>query len=66
MFAPKDVLPPRRAGSPLSPEQAAIADKLQRYYQLHSVGPTPARLQMLLDELMRRSEAQRRLGEFQA
>ena len=35
----------------LTVEQAAIGLGLQRYYQIHSVGPTPARLQILLNLL---------------
>lgn len=55
-FEVPDVLLPRQAGDVLSNEQAAVALALQRYYQLHSVGPTPSRLQMLLNELMEKSE----------
>jgi hypothetical protein len=56
MLEVKPAAPSKDTG-PLSPEQIAIGQNLQRYYQLHSVGPTPTRLQMLLDELMRRSQA---------
>ena len=48
--------PAHQSGGLLSPAQFAIGKKLQSYYQLHCVGPTPERLQMLLDEFQRRSE----------
>ena len=57
MFEAKDVLPHQTHGDLLSPAQAGIARNLQSYYQFHSAGPTPQRLQMLRDELKRRAEA---------
>ena len=54
------VVPKRKDGDLLSPEQAAIALNLRRYYQLIAVGPTPKRLQMLLAELTRRAEVRPR------
>ncbi len=35
--------------------QKGIAEKLRQYYQLECMRPTPARLQMLLDELTLRA-----------
>jgi hypothetical protein len=43
----------------IPPEWRAVGRGLQQYYQIHAVGPTPARLQMLLNELMRRGEIER-------
>ena len=55
MWKPK--VPAHPNGGPLTPAQRAIIGlQLQSYYQLHCVGPTPARLKMLLDELLRRLE----------
>ena len=58
MLEVKDVLPTSDDGDLLSPEQAAVGLSLRRYYQLH-LGPTPARLRMLLIEFARRVEATR-------
>ena len=44
-------LPQRKDDNVLTVEQAAIGLGLQRYYPIHSVGPTPARLQILLNLL---------------
>ena len=44
-------LPQRKDDNVLTVEQAAIGLGLQRYYPIHSVGPTPARLQILLSLL---------------
>jgi hypothetical protein len=55
MLEVKDVPFERPDGDLLSPEQNAIAISLRHYYQFIAVGPTPKRLQMLLDELMRRA-----------
>ena len=63
MLEVKDPFPIEKAGGPLSSEQSAIGRTLRHYYQLHSVGPTPTRLQMLLHELERRSEAQSRMNK---
>ena len=57
MFEAPDVLPQQLEPDRLSPEQSAIALGLQRYYQFVCVGPTPKRMQMLLDELQRRAAA---------
>ena len=59
MFDVKDIVSNDSDGGPLSPEQAAVGLSLRRYYQLHPLGPTPARLRMLLTELERRVEATR-------
>ena len=56
-FENADLPTRRKAGDVLSNEQAAVALKLQRYYQLHSVGSTPARLQTLLNELIAKADA---------
>jgi hypothetical protein len=48
--------PPKRFGG-LSSDQAGIGRQLQRYYQLGCVDPTPADLEMLLQELRRRTKA---------
>jgi hypothetical protein len=47
----------RKAGDLLSNEQAAVGLKLQRYYPIHCVGPTPSRLQTLLNQLTGKAEA---------
>jgi hypothetical protein len=53
------------AQSPSAPKvepravREAIGQQLRRYYQMECVRPTPARLQMLLDELMRRAGSDR-------
>jgi hypothetical protein len=53
----KPTVPAHPNDSPLTPAQlATIGLQLQSYYQLHCGGPTPKRLQMLLDEFQRRSE----------
>ena len=57
MFKASDVVPKMQGSSALTPEQASIGLGLHRYYQFASVGPTPKRMQMLLNELMRRAEA---------
>ena len=57
MLTPRDVLWAWGQDGTLSPEQAAIAQNLQRYYQLRSIGPTPKRLQILLHELRQRADA---------
>ena len=44
-------LPQRKDDNVLTVEQAAIGLGLQRYYPIHSVGPAPARLQILLNLL---------------
>ena len=44
-------LPQRKDDNVLTVEPAAIGLGLQRYYPIHSVGPTPARLQILLNLL---------------
>ena len=44
-------LPQPKDDNVLTVEQAAIGLGLQRYYPIHSVGPTPARLQILLNLL---------------
>ena len=44
-------------GDLLSMAQAAVGQSLQHYYQFHAAGPTPTRLQMLLNELNQRAEA---------
>ena len=49
-------VPPKRNGDLLSTEQAVVARSLQRHYQLYSVGPTPSRLQTLLNEFMGRTK----------
>ena len=59
MLEVKDVLANGDNGDLLSPEQAAVGLSLRRYYQLHPLGPTPARLRMLLTEFERRVEATR-------
>ena len=46
----------------LSAVQEAVALDLRNYYQMQCVGPTPRRLQMLLDEVLRRVEAGRTTG----
>ena len=51
-----DTVPGTPIRSVLTPTQASIGLGLQRYYQLMSVGPTPQRMQMLLDEFLRRAE----------
>lgn len=56
MLEVKPTLPVQAPGNPLTPEQVAIGHSLRAYYQLHGVGPTPMRLQMLLDELTRRAK----------
>ena len=50
-------VPAHRKDGPLTPTQRTIIGlQLQRYYQRNCDGPTPERLQMLLDEFQRRSE----------
>jgi hypothetical protein len=56
-FEVADVPSQWKAGDVLSNEQAAVGLRLQRYYPIHCVGPTPCRLQMLLNQLMGRAEA---------
>jgi hypothetical protein len=51
-----DLPPQRKAGSALSNQQAAVGLKLQHYYPIHFVGPTPTRLQILLNMLLQRNE----------
>ena len=46
----------RKASDVLSNEQAAVGLKLQRYYPIHAVGPTPTRLQILLNMVFHKSE----------
>ena len=53
--------PPQPTGAALSADQTAVGQALQRHYQLHCVGPTPARMEMLLNELERRSAPHARL-----
>ena len=57
MLETRDVVPQQQGSSALTPEQASIGLGLQRYYQFAAVGPTPKRMQMLLNELMRRADA---------
>ena len=59
-FEAVDVPAKRKDSDLLSSEQAAVALRLQRYYQIQFVGPTPTRSQMLLNELMGRAEANSR------
>jgi hypothetical protein len=59
MFEVKDPVAIASTGAALSPEQQGIGQRLRQYYQLHCVGPTPKRLQMLLNELNRRAEGKR-------
>ena len=59
MLEVKDVLPNGDNGDLLSPEQATIGLSLRRYYQLHPLEPTPARLRMLMVEFARRVETTR-------
>jgi hypothetical protein len=40
----------------LSFDQAAVGLRLQQYYPVHSVGPTPTRLQILLNILLHRRD----------
>ena len=52
-----DLPPQRKADDALSNEQAAVGLKLQHYYPAHSVGPTPTRLQILLNMLLHRADS---------
>jgi hypothetical protein len=49
-------LPRRKATDVLSNEQAAVALSLQSYFPIHAVGPTPTRLQILLNMLLHRTD----------
>jgi hypothetical protein len=51
---------PKRLCGALSFDQAAVGLRLQRYYPVHSVGPTPTRLQNLLNMLHHQGEAEPR------
>ncbi|MET0669917.1 MAG: hypothetical protein ABWY66_07960 [Xanthobacteraceae bacterium] len=55
-FEMADVPSQRKAGDVLSNEQAAVGLRLQRYFLIHGVSPTPSRLQMLLNQLMGKAE----------
>ena len=60
---PKPPVTPEGPGEPvLSVVQEAVALDLRNYYQMQCVSPTPRRLQMLLDEVLRRVEAERTAG----
>ena len=56
-FEMADVPSQRKAGNVLTNEQAAVGLRLQRYFQVHCLSPTPSRLQMLLNQLVGKAEA---------
>jgi hypothetical protein len=55
-FEAVDLPSKRKVGDVLSNEQAAVGLRLQRYYPIHAVGPTPTRLQILLNVLLHRTD----------
>ena len=56
VFEPLDLPSKRKDGEALSNEQAAVSLKLQNYFAIHSVGPTPTKLQILLNVLMHKAK----------
>ena len=56
-FENVELPPQRKAGGTLSNEQAAVGLKLQQYYPIHAVGPTPTRLQILLNMLLQKADS---------
>ena len=57
-FEVADLPSQRKAGDVLSNEQAAVSLGVQRYYPIHSVGPTPTRLQILLSVLLHKCKTE--------
>jgi hypothetical protein len=55
-FGVVDLPPQRKVDSALSNEQAAVGIRLQHYYPIHAVGPTPTRLQILLNMLLHKTD----------
>jgi len=54
-FEPLEV-PRRKATDVLSNDQSAVALSLQHYFPIHAAGPTPTRMQILLNMLLHRTD----------